>query len=364
MNTTRVSPLHLQSPLSKNWKVPDMKTLLKHNQRGWVTLLLLTMAITGCVRIVNDSQPAPTKTAEATPENQPPASTPDSNIPQTGTYKVKFETTKGDFVVLVHRDWAPIGADRFHQMAKEHVFERAYFFRVVPDFMVQFGLKGENEMSKKWEITLDDDPVKVSNKPGYITFATSGKDSRTTQVFINYKHNEFLDQQGFSPFGEVISGMDVVTNIESKYKEKPDQGTIKAQGNSYLEANFPGLDMIKKVTVFDEEASPAAATAPASTSTPATDTKPEADKKETEQKESAPVEMKKEEAPVEKPIEPKPTETKTPEVKTPEPTPEAKTPETKAPEATTPMKEPESKPAEGKPEEKPAEKPAEKAAGN
>ena len=168
------------------------------------------------------------------------------------TYQVKFETTAGDFVVEVHPDWAPRGAERFQELVKGGLLDDCRFFRVIKDFMVQFGINGDPEVSKEWRTkTIKDDPVKKSNKRGYITFATSGPDSRTTQIFINYKVNRGLDDQGFAPFGQVISGMDVVDKLNDKYGGDPSefQGEIQSQGNKFLDAKFPGLDSITKATI-------------------------------------------------------------------------------------------------------------------
>ena len=130
-------------------------------------------------------------------------------------FKAKFDTSKGNFVVEVHREWAPKGADRFYNLVKNGFFDDARFFRVVPDFMVQFGLHGDPNIQKNWaNANIQDDPVKQSNKRGYITFATRGANTRTTQMFINFKDNAGLDRQGFAPFGEVTSGMDVVDKIK------------------------------------------------------------------------------------------------------------------------------------------------------
>lgn len=172
-----------------------------------------------------------------------------------GDYKVKFETSQGDFVVQVHRDWAPLGAERFHELVSEGFYDDCKFFRVVqkPEpFMVQFGINGDPKVMDTWrDKKIKDDPVKKSNKKGYITFATSGKDSRTTQVFINYTVNNRLDSMGFAPFGEVIEGMDVVEKLYPEYGEAPSkqQGRIQTEGNKFLEAAYPKLDSIKKATL-------------------------------------------------------------------------------------------------------------------
>jgi len=166
------------------------------------------------------------------------------------TYDVKFETTKGDVIVKVTRAWAPIGADRFYNLVKHGFYDGAPFFRVVPGFVVQFGLNGDPAVNKVWQnANIKDDSVKQSNKPGMLVFATAGPNTRTTQLFINLGNNAGLDGQGFAPFGEVTTGMDIVQKIYSGYGERPDQGAITSQGRAYVEKNFPNIDSIKKATV-------------------------------------------------------------------------------------------------------------------
>jgi cyclophilin family peptidyl-prolyl cis-trans isomerase len=177
--------------------------------------------------------------------------------PAPETFQVKFETTKGDFVVDVTRAWSPTGADRFHEAVKAGFYDDCRFFRVVPDFMVQFGINGDPEVQTKWrDANIKDDPVKKSNTRGMVTYAKSGRpNSRTTQLFINFKDNSFLDNQGFAPFGVVSEeGMKVVDKINSEYGEQPDQGSIQSQGNEYLSAKFPRLDYIKNATIVEKKA--------------------------------------------------------------------------------------------------------------
>lgn len=165
-------------------------------------------------------------------------------------YDVKFSTTKGDFVVEVVRSWAPIGADRFYNLVKHGFYNDAAFFRIVPGFVVQFGLSANPTVNRAWHnADIKDDPVTQSNKPGYLTFATAGPNTRTTQVFINLGDNSGLDRQGFAPFGRVTSGMDVVQNLYSGYGEQPDQGAITNQGKTYTDKSFPKLDTIKSATI-------------------------------------------------------------------------------------------------------------------
>jgi peptidyl-prolyl cis-trans isomerase A (cyclophilin A) len=173
------------------------------------------------------------------------------------TYNAAFNTTAGPFVVQVHRDWAPKAADRFYNLVKNGFFDGDGFFRVVPNFMVQFGIHGTPSVQSAWvDANITDDPVKQSNKRGYITFATAGPDTRTTQVFINFKDNGFLDRQGFAPFGEVISGMENVDKINPEYGERPQQGAPR--GNAYLKATFPKLDYIVSATIEKAPVAPKA----------------------------------------------------------------------------------------------------------
>ena len=167
------------------------------------------------------------------------------------TYKANFDTSAGAIVIEVHRAWAPLGADRFYNLVKNGFFDNARFFRVVPNFMVQFGMNGDPAVTAAWQgATLKDEPTKETNKKGYVTFAKTGApNSRGTQVFINFKDNGFLDSQGFAPFGQVVSGMDVAEKITSQYGESPNQVRITAEGNAYLTKEFPKLDYIRKATI-------------------------------------------------------------------------------------------------------------------
>jgi len=176
-------------------------------------------------------------------------------------YRARFETTRGEFIVEVTREWAPNGADRFYNLVKNGYYDNCRFFRVIDGFMVQFGINGDPNINRLWRgATIMDDPVKKSNSRGFITFATSGPNSRTTQVFINFAdRNSFLDPQGFSPFGKVIEGMNVVDSLYNGYGEGapggkgPNQGFIQNQGNAYLEKDFPKLDYIKTATIVPAE---------------------------------------------------------------------------------------------------------------
>lgn len=168
-------------------------------------------------------------------------------------YQVKFVTTAGDFVVEVHRAWAPIGADRFYNLVHHHFYDQAPFFRAVPGFVVQFGLSAHPAVSKAWRnANLKDDPVTQSNKPGTLTFATAGRDTRTTQLFINLGNNAGLDAQGFAPFAQITSGMDVVQKIYTGYGDTggPAQEGITKEGEAYVQKHYPKMDSIKTATII------------------------------------------------------------------------------------------------------------------
>ena len=171
-------------------------------------------------------------------------------------YKAKFDTTKGAFAIEVHRDWAPTGADRFYNLVKNGFYDNVRFFRVITGFMVQFGIHGDPKVSAPWrEAQLKDDPVKQSNKRGYITYAMAGPNTRTSQVFVNFGDNASLDSQGFSPFGRVVTGMEVVDKLNAEYGEGaprgrgPDQSRMQMEGNAYLTKDFARLDYVKKATI-------------------------------------------------------------------------------------------------------------------
>ena len=172
------------------------------------------------------------------------------------SYKARFDTSKGAFVIEVQRDWAPNGADRFYNLVKNGFYDNVRFFRVISGFMVQFGINGDPKISAPWrDARIADDPVKQSNKRGFITYAMAGPNTRTSQVFINFGDNASLDSQGFSPFGRVVSGMNVVDALNAEYGEGaprgrgPDQGRVQMEGNAYLTRDFGKLDFVKKATI-------------------------------------------------------------------------------------------------------------------
>jgi cyclophilin family peptidyl-prolyl cis-trans isomerase len=188
-------------------------------------------------------EPKPASAPEKKAGVPNPLGTPD-------VYKVKVVTSKGPLVIEVHRDWAPRAADRFYELIKDNYYKDARFFRVVPNFVAQFGLAASPAMTRKWDKAIDDDPVEHTNSRGSVAFATPGRNSRTTQVFINLRSNQTLDDKGFAAFGQVVDGMDNVEKLYDRYGDAPDQQAITARGNSYLRSSFPLLDYIKSTTLL------------------------------------------------------------------------------------------------------------------
>jgi peptidyl-prolyl cis-trans isomerase A (cyclophilin A) len=261
---TKITPL---GRLPGIWEGFQSRSDVMH-RREWLCLLTCC-AIAGCGSVPGQvkGEPPIAKAPRLAQKDKEKSKDKDGDVQQTSgekededkTFRVKFETTAGDFVVEVHRDWAPLGAERFHELVASGFYDECKFFRVIlkPEpFMVQFGINGDPAVMEKWrDAKLEDDQGRVSNKKGYITFATSGPNSRTTQVFINYKDNRSLDDQGFTPFGKVIQGMEVVESLYSGYGEAASrqQGRIQKEGNKYLEANFPHLDAIKSARFVDDD---------------------------------------------------------------------------------------------------------------
>jgi peptidyl-prolyl cis-trans isomerase A (cyclophilin A) len=228
--------------------------------------LVVLVAVSGCGPR-EEAAPSPSPSvAVATPTPVPTTPVPILHPSQaTATaperFRVRFETTEGPFVIEVRREWAPSGADRFYNLVKLGYYDGVTFFRVIDDFMAQFGIHGDPEVSAAWRYAaIPDDPVTQSNKRGMVTFATSGPDTRTTQLFINYKDNSNLDPMGFAPFGRVVEGMDAVDRLYSGYGEGaprgsgPDQGRAHNEGNEYLRRDFPQLDHIKTARIVEPAA--------------------------------------------------------------------------------------------------------------
>ncbi len=259
--------------------------------RQLLTICVVTLLVIGCnntrpeeppVKPAPPLKPGVISLAPNNPYDEPDSTTSgggperDIDLPQApDIFRVKFETTKGDFVVEVYRQWSPNGADRFYELVQKKFFDDVRFFRAVSGFMVQFGIHGDPKTAQYWkEKHIPDDPVVHSNKRGTITYAKPGiPHARTTQLFINYRDNTQLDADGFSPFGEIVEGMDVVDAINKRYGEEPSkyQQQIQEQGNAFLDQSFPGLDYIKSARLIEDLPVPADAVpdSPADATTPA-----------------------------------------------------------------------------------------------
>ena len=228
-----------------SWEIPrPMKALIAISALSLAFgLAVSTAAETNKTELKQEPKPDftnPAKLTEKAPES----------------FKARFDTTKGAFTIEVTRSLSPNGADRFYNLVRSGYFKDVEFFRVIHGFMCQFGIHGDPKVANAWrEASVPDDAVKASNLRGAISFATAGPNTRTTQLFINYVNNVNLDGMGFSPFGKVIEGMDVVDKINGEYGEGPpggsgpNQGRIQAEGNAYLKKEFPNLDSIKSATI-------------------------------------------------------------------------------------------------------------------
>lgn len=213
-----------------------------HSTASWILLSAL-LASAGC----SGSNPK----SEA-------AKTPTKAGPPPEVFKVRFDTSRGPFVMEVHRSWAPYGVDHFYDLLNNKFYDEVRFFRVRPKFVVQFGINGDPSLEELWrQLTIVDDPVKQHNRRGYVSYAKAGPNSRTTQIFINLADNSSqLDTTGFAPFALVTEGMDVVDQLYKGYGEMapngpgPDPSKIETQGNQYLIDHYPKLDYIKTARIL------------------------------------------------------------------------------------------------------------------
>jgi peptidyl-prolyl cis-trans isomerase A (cyclophilin A) len=225
-----------------------------------LSLMALLVLVAGCApRSAGVGPVGP----EAPPNPLLDPGAPEMNLEAPDRFKVLFETSAGDFVLEVERALAPLGADRFYNLVRSGYYEGTRFFRVVPGFVVQWGLSGDPEVAAAWRgARIEDDPVVGSNTRGTITFAMGGPGTRTVQVYINLGDNSRLDDTGFAPFGRVTGGMDVVEALYGGYGDGaprgqgPEQGRITSEGDAYLEAEFPELDRVERVTIIREERDP------------------------------------------------------------------------------------------------------------
>jgi peptidyl-prolyl cis-trans isomerase A (cyclophilin A) len=214
--------------------------------------LLFLVAAWGCgggsTSLTNDP------TAEGGPASE-------ADVPKGETFYVLFDTSEGDFIIAVHPGWAPIGAEHFRELVEAKYYDNCRFFRVIDGFMAQVGINGDPAVTAKWhDSTIQDDPVKVSNRRGRVTYAKSRQpNSRSTQVFFNYVDNGSLDAGGFAPFAEVIQGMEVLTKLYKGYGDGPpdgagpDQDQIRTRGNDFLQSEFPELDYIETARIYDTQ---------------------------------------------------------------------------------------------------------------
>ena len=232
-----------------------------------ISLIVTILFAAGCSRNTSGQTPAPVETGKPTAiEDAASSLTPAEaarqkllnpallNEKAPEKFRAKFTTSKGDFVVEVTRAWSPNGADRFYNLVKNGYYDDCRFFRVIDNFMVQFGINGDPALNRVLsQARIADDPVKQSNQRGYVTFAMAGQpNTRTTQIFINFKDNSFLDAQNFTPFGRVVEGMKVVDSLYKEYQGVPsdNQQQIQTQGNAYLDKQFPKLDYVKTASII------------------------------------------------------------------------------------------------------------------
>src|SRR5258708_2597206 len=259
-------------------------TLKNKCSAGMIALIAASIILSGCKKPKQPAQPAPEQPKAAAPEQPAPAApaeTKPAPAPATAaskpaaahdyikelqspaklkekapeSYKVKFDTTRGEFTITVTRAWAPLEADRFYNLVKHHFYDNASFFRVVPGFVVQFGISAYPPVAAAWEkANIQDEPVTQSNKRGYLTYAkTSMPNTRSTQIFINLKDNAGLDRQGFSPFGFVDpQGMKLIDILYDQYGDSagPHQDQISKTGKTYIDKALPKLDSIKTTTLM------------------------------------------------------------------------------------------------------------------
>ncbi|MFT5299864.1 MAG: peptidyl-prolyl cis-trans isomerase A (cyclophilin A) [Mariniblastus sp.] len=221
--------------------------------KHFLKLALLIVLFVGCTtpgkEIASNQDPVP---VEPPPTNWTKGELSTDGAPTKGEFTVKFLTTAGDFTMHVHRDWSPRGAERFYQLIKNRYYDGAPFYRVLPKFIVQFGMCGDAKGSDYWDQTFLDEPVVKSNTFGTVSYAKASENTRSTQLFINYNDNTgSLDSQGFAAFAEVVEGMSSVININAEYTDKPKQPSLKLSGSKYTAKRFPRIDYIIRTTMTE-----------------------------------------------------------------------------------------------------------------
>lgn len=232
-------------------RMPSMRADQALNRARSVAATAVVVFLAAC-----DSAPPPPEAASPPPAESP--AEPGAAVAAPDVFRVRMETSRGPVVIELHRDWAPIGVDRFHELVRNDFFNDARFFRVLPGFVAQFGMPADPQVAQAWaDRNLQDDPVKQSNRRGTLTYASMAPtpNTRSTQLFINLADNANLDGMGFAPIGEVVEGMAAIDSLYSAYGEGPpygpgpDQGRLMAEGNAYLQRQFPNLDYIRSVTI-------------------------------------------------------------------------------------------------------------------
>ncbi len=235
---------------------------MKHDFRIGFSLLAVAVVLAACApsgsedsAATADSPKAATTTSKSNPALMLPEIARDRAPDR---FRVRFQTTKGPFVVEATRDWAPLGVDRFYNLVRIGFFHDVAFFRAVDHFIIQFGVHGDPDVNKVWSVaTIPDDPPKKSNERGLLSFARGAANSRTTQIFINLKDNLELDSAGFVPIARVVDGMDVVDRLYTGYGELHPKGNgprfqlLNLQGNAYLRMHFPKMDYIESAKIID-----------------------------------------------------------------------------------------------------------------
>jgi peptidyl-prolyl cis-trans isomerase A (cyclophilin A) len=216
--------------------------------RAASTLVLGIVALLACGR--RDAPPQePQRETAASPAPSPPP----APAPAPDSFLVALTTSRGPVALVVHRSWAPRGADRFYALVRGGFFDGARFFRVVRGFVVQFGLPADPQLGQGGlSRVIPDDPVRQPNRRGTLAFASAGPNSRTTQLFINLADNRRLDALGFAPIGQVTEGLSTVEGLYGQYGERPSQDSITRQGDAYLKRSFPNLDQIRSATIVRE----------------------------------------------------------------------------------------------------------------
>jgi peptidyl-prolyl cis-trans isomerase A (cyclophilin A) len=224
---------------------PTATSFMQNHPSGVERLHYLQGEVQKCKAIQTPNTAEPTRPSLLSPETV--------NEIAPSTFLVRFRTTTGEFTVRVERSWAPFGADRFYNLVRADFFKDCSFFRVLPNFIAQFGISAQPDVSRLWaDAKIVDDPVIHSNQRGTVVFAKAGPNTRTTQVFINFRDNRALDAQGFAPFGEIVSGLEVAESVYSSDGERPNQALLSSQGKPYLDRNFPNLDRILEALILTE----------------------------------------------------------------------------------------------------------------